>query len=184
TPMAAHDFGPGPGLGSGADLPVRPDRPQPAATRVAEPVLAPPDLPGPNATDRSLDDLFDSQVKSTPPRPPLVPPTPTEPANIQNRLNPGPTAPPEPPLEPQSPTVMVPSVGAIQPPPSDDSDTELADNPWQAFTESTTVFVPPANLPAVPASVEPTGQDWFAKEAEDQADPHAITDVEDDEQVD
>lgn len=175
-PLAA----PGPGLVSGANLPVRPE---PTATRVAEPVLAPPDLPGPNATDRSLDDLFDSQVKSPPPLPPLVPPTPAEPANIHNRLNPGPTAPPEPPLEPPSPTLMVPSVGAITSPP-EESDTELADNSWQAFTESTTVFVPPSNLPPVPASAEPTGQDWFAKEAETEVDPHEITDVEDDEQVD
>jgi len=161
--------------------PIPPGRPEPVPTRVVEPVLAPPEMPGPNATDRSLDDLFDSQRK--PPLPPLVPPAPAEPANIQNRLNPGPTAPPEPPLEQHSQTLMVPSVGAIQSP-SEDSDTELADNSWQAFTESTTVFVPPSNLPSVPPSVDPNGQDWFVKEAEAEADPHAITDVEDDERVD
>jgi hypothetical protein len=178
TATPAHMPGP-------VSLPPMQLRPEPVPTRVAEPVLAPPDMPGPNATDRSLDDLFDSQRKPPPlpPLPPLAPSTSAEPTNIQNRLNPGPTAPPEPPLEPQSPTLMVPSVGAIQSP-SEDSDTELADNPWQAFAESTTVFVPPSNLPSVPPSADPNGQDWFVKEAEAEADPHAITDVEDDERVD
>ncbi|MEV4317681.1 hypothetical protein [Actinocrispum sp. NPDC049592] len=83
------------------------------------------------------------------------------PEPIQSRLESGPTAPPEPPLS------------------GGDHDTELSDNPFQRFTESTTVFVPP-EIPR-PPQVEPSGQDWFAKEDED---PHAITDVEDDENVD
>jgi hypothetical protein len=75
---------------------------------------------------------------------------------------PGPTAPPEPPIP-------------------DESDTELSDAPFRQFTQSSTVFVPPTNLPQ-PPEVVATGEDWFSKE--DEADPHAITDVEDDEKVD
>jgi hypothetical protein len=177
--------------------------PMPSApTRIVElahasaPAL-PPSGPGrgPTDTDRSLDDLFDNRKpkSAVPPLPPLsapAPPPPTpapaaprpavapqvatppplpsrEPQSIQSRLDSGPTAPPEPPM---------------QPPTQDDTDTELSDNPFQRFTESTTVFVPPANLPVVPPEIQPTGEDWFSKE--DEADPHLITDVDDDEVVD
>ncbi|TCO65280.1 hypothetical protein [Actinocrispum wychmicini] len=143
---------------------------RPAPTRFAEP------LPGPTAADKSLDDLFDSQTRGAPlalpplpvsaPQvaPPMLAPEPIkgnldlEPptSSIQNRLDPTPAA-----------------------PPTDDSDTELSDSSWRSFTESTTVFVPPTDL-RIPKVAEPSDEDWFARDE----DPHAITDVEDDEAVD
>jgi hypothetical protein len=139
-------------------------------------------LPGPNQTDKLLDDLFDGQKppsqappQAAPPQaPPVAPPLPPqpaapslfahapEPASIQSRLDTGPVAPPEPPI-------------------TDKSDTELADTPFRQFAESSTVFVPPPNL-RIPPEVEPTGEDWFSKE--DEPDAHFATGVEDDERMD
>ncbi|MBP2322381.1 hypothetical protein JOF56_002766 [Kibdelosporangium banguiense] len=137
----------------------------PEPTRTAQPIAEPPGQPGPNKTDRFLDDLFESQRPPQMPQhvaPPVMPPPPAAPAMAPP--SPGPTAPPEPPIP-------------------DESDTELSDAPFRQFTQSTTVFVPPTNLPQ-PSDVPASGsaEDWFTKE--DEADPHAITDVEDDEQVD
>jgi hypothetical protein len=163
--------------------------------RVAEPVPAAPVGPL-TATDRSLDDLFDSQQKKAPPAlPPLPPPTPPTPAPALAplaplALSPQPSSRPAPLLPPATPMPMPePTKTRLGPGPSappepplhDDSDTELSDNPFRRFAESTTVFVPPSNLP-VPPDVEPSGEDWFSKEDED--DPHLITDVDADEQVD
>ncbi|WP_037265306.1 hypothetical protein [Kibdelosporangium aridum] len=184
-------------------------------TRVAEPVGPPTG----KEADRFLDDLFDTPKppQPAPPqhhapvqqpiRPPQLPPPPM-PASAQ----PGPTAPPELPPPPM-PTSALPGPIAppeLPPPPQqsfssrldpqappeppipDESDTELSDAPFRQFTESTTVFVPPADL-RMPDKAEASGDDWFADEeplagssigtAADR-DPHLITDVEDDEQVD
>ncbi|MCE7005654.1 hypothetical protein LWC34_22900 [Kibdelosporangium philippinense] len=170
-------------------------------TRVAEPVGPPTG----KEADRFLDDLFNTpkatpQPQGTPHqpiRPPQLPPPPM-PASAQ----PGLTAPPE--LPPPPMTIAAqPGLGSPQdqpspfapqpfssrldpqappePPIPDESDTELSDSPFRQFTESTTVFVPPADL-RMPEKAESSGDDWFAKEED--PDPHLITDVEDDEQVD
>ncbi|SMC90758.1 sunset domain-containing protein [Kibdelosporangium aridum] len=176
-------------------------------TRVAEPVGPPTG----KEADRFLDDLFDTpKAPPAPPqhhapvqqpiRPPQLPPPPM-PASAQ----PGPTAPPElpPPPMPIAPPELPPQPqhsfssrldpqAPPEPPIPDESDTELSDAPFRQFTESTTVFVPPADL-RMPDKAESSGEDWFAKEAPisgsingtaEEADPHLITDVEDDEQVD
>jgi hypothetical protein len=142
----------------------------PRPTRVASPVAEPSDQPGPNKTDRFLDDLFESQRQ------------PQMPSHLQPVMPPPVAPPPVMPPPPPAPLMALPEPTAPpEPPIPDESDTELSDAPFRQFTQSTTVFVPPANLPQ-PPDVAGGGEDWFSKE--DEADPHAITDVEDDEQVD
>jgi hypothetical protein len=164
-----------------------PARPEPVPTRIAEPAgpgLMPPappqpqgpnagqgSGPGPNAADKFLDDLFETQTKAVPPFPSTTPAPMAPPAPVALPTRPAPVQPSPEPIQ---------SRPAPQPVAPADDDTELSDNPFQRFTESTTVFVPPSNLP-VPPEVSPSGEDWFAKENED---PQAITDVEDDEVVD
>ncbi|WP_193441277.1 sunset domain-containing protein [Actinosynnema sp. ALI-1.44] len=151
-------------------------------TRVAEPVRQ----PGVNETDRFLDDLFDAP-KPPVAQPPLLPPPPPpsgSPPPTATLFQPL-AAPPEVQAEPrpQSFSSRLDPVAPPEPPIPDESDTELSDTPFREFTESTTVFVPPAGvlIPEKPESAGP-GDDWFAKEED--PDPHLITDVDDDEQVD
>lgn len=173
-----------------------------------EPTLVAPPAPvGPTAADKSLDDLFDSQTKNTaqvlPPLPvaaPQVPRPAPAPEPIKGSLDVADEAVVGPTqymsttqslstrhdLDEVAPTQSIQSrldpVGPPAPSPEprqEESDTELADSSWRAFTESTTVFVPPADL-KMPNATEPGGDDWFAREE----DPNAITDVEDDEAVD
>ncbi len=143
--------------GAGDPLPVRPGSGDslPVRPGAGEPLPVRPG-PGDPLPVRSGGTGDPLPSRPVPPAAPAMP----APEPIQSRLESGPTAPPEPPL-------------------SGDHDTELSDTPFQRFTESTTVFVPP-EIPR-PPQVEPSGQDWFAKENED---PLAITDVEDDENVD
>jgi hypothetical protein len=142
----------------------------PRPTRVGSPVGEPSDQAGPNRTDRFLDDLFEHQRPPHLPPPVIAPPIVAQPAMA-------------PPMMPPAPAMAMPAPSAPpEPPLPDESDTELSDAPFQQFTQSTTVFVPPTNLPQPPEVAGGGGEDWFSKE--DEADPHAITDVEDDEQVD
>ncbi|MET0236648.1 MAG: hypothetical protein ABW224_18510 [Kibdelosporangium sp.] len=143
------------------DSALRPAQP----ARFAEPMA---ERPGQNRTDRFLDDLFEGQ--KPPPLPSQVPLTPA-----QSQLHPEIMAPLQPPEQPAGPTAP-----PDPPIPRDESDAEPSDAPFQQFTQSTTVFVPPANLPK-PPEVEGGGEDWFSKE--DEEDPHpTASDVEADDE--
>ncbi|ALG13967.1 hypothetical protein [Kibdelosporangium phytohabitans] len=166
--------------------PREPREPREAAPRLPTRVGAPVGQPGVNETDRFLDDLFDAP-KPPVAQPPLLPPPPPPPGSS----SPAPTlfqplaAPPEVQGEsrPQSFSSRLDPTAPPEPPIPDESDTELSDTPFRQFTESSTVFVPPAGV-LIPEKPESAGQgeDWFAKEED--PDPHLITDVDDDERVD